>query len=1422
MSTKQVLLVITALILLLVQGASAATFVLYDGDAAIAIAASPDGSAAVSFVGAVEPDSFSATVSASDSGGMTTTQESSADGARNAVSVGAAWGSDGDSTVTSASVSSGDLDTTQTVESSTGGSVSAEQENRVAGISGNAGSVATDASGSTAQECFVFLLGVSNVQVAGETGNSATASLGGKFAGFTAITWGIAESQDGDVSTTNANLLLGGMTFYNAATATRRATIASQDVSMIGALGSTQATAIDNRGNFASQSASFIAGALSTDQSADTFNSATATQEGSFAGLYADTAGIAQARDGDFAFTRSEVTLGAMTFDDTASASRWGAEATQDVSMIAALGSARAGAFDNQGNFAMQSASFVAGALNAEQTADTFNSASATQTGDFTGLGATINGFTRAADGDIALTHAGVLVGEMTFDNEAVAQDTTTVASQTVDITGLFGQAGADSFEHGNIATQDFVFTTGRLNVTQTADTFHSARATQTGDFAGLGGIAAGFAISPDGDVSMTDAEILLGEMTFDNEAVAQDTTTAVYQNFTMDGVLGHAGARSFDQDGNYASEYAFMAAGSIADNLSADTFTSANAYQQGTMSAALGFTGGEARSGDEHSWTNAGVVLGTMDFVNFATANGDTYAGQGVLFSGIDGIPVAGAGSTSAGSDDGTGNITEVGACFVLGTMDLSMQYADTEESAFASQFGTMGAGYGFTSADAEFENERSWSDAEVLVGTMAFDNIAFANGSTYADNWMMQFSGIDGIPVAGAGRARAGSDDGTNTTMIGTEFLLGTLDITQVSQTDGPVAPLYSNQTGEIPFAAYGHAWGEAFDTGSGATSWTDGSFLVGAMDITGDAGAGLSTSSSQALSMTALAGSTGAGSDDNAGNATEVYTEFIVGMLDVEQGAMTGNIIKVAASQQGTLIAGFGNTGGEATSGFERSWTESNITVGMNTYENVAEAGASTFAGQNVNMIGLSGRAVSGSDDGAGNTTEVGAEVTGGDLAGLLDVDWANANFENIPGLVTQIVGSVGGGYITMDQQADTSGSAHANQSGTVIALGDGRTWSEATFGADERSWTTANVTTGLILLNSNEADAGGSTAADQNAFVIGVRGSQAAGSTDGTKTAEVGAQFEGSGDVTSFNMGGLVEFIEDPSISTFIGWIGGMGDIGIGYTSMDQQADTTSSANAQQSGTPALGGLLPGGVFVANATGSTWGESTSGLDRSWSNATVRSSNILTAGLIEVDSNQVYADDDGTHAAQTVRIAGRTGIIVPTSVAEGSAWVGSTDGTNYAQVGAGFTSGSMAESYSLLGVPQGYFTQTTNTEASALANQTGRIRSFNSTLGGAWTWNEAGNESGRQVYVETKARSGTILGVPVGVTLQVTNAGAYGSDAYADAFEAKTRSGTSAASTTTAFANNLLGTSTDSSNSATTTGWAWATYTDRYANV
>jgi hypothetical protein len=152
-------------------------------------------------------------------------------------------------------------------------------------------------------------------------------------------------------------------------------------------------------------------------------------------------------------------------------------------------------------------------------------------------------------------------------------------------------------------------------------------------------------------------------------------------------------------------------------------------------------------------------------------------------------------------------------------------------------------------------------------------------------------------------------------------------------------------------------------------------------------------------------------------------------------------------------------------------------------------------------------------------------------------------------------------------------------------------------------------------------------------------------------------------------------------------------------------------------------------------------------------------------------------------------------------------GSASVGSTDGPVYTKAGAGFISGNLN------------MNQQVSTGASATANQTGTVftQSVTYSLGDAWTHTEAGDTSNnRQVYAETRARR-SLAGSP---TITVAS-NAFGSLGNTTAYESKQRSG-GGASTTDVYARNGGGTSTDSSTSASTTAWAWATTINRYANV
>jgi hypothetical protein len=677
------------------------------------------------------------------------------------------------------------------------------------------------------------------------------------------------------------------------------------------------------------------------------------------------------------------------------------------------------------------------------------------------------------------------------------------------------------------------------------------------------------------------------------------------------------------------------------------------------------------------------------MAYSNFASTDPEPFVNQHVQIAGIDGVPVAGAGSAETGATDGT-NTTRVGSEFILGVLEID-QHSDASSSAHSIQSGSLSAALGTTWGNATTGAQQSWTMADVVIGTMNFtNNYANANGHTEAGQ------AVD--MAALFGNASVGSTDGPNTTEVGAGIILGTLNVNQDANTS---ASAHAFQNGDI-LAGYGYTWGNA---SSGAEqSWTSADVFIGTTTFDNSAAAGSSTSARQALNILGITGNASAGSTDGT-NTTEVGTGFTLGDLDMTQEAWTG--ASAHATQNGTIIAVLGNSRGEATSGNEQSWTNGTVFIGMLTMdENTMSAGSSTSGLQNLYIAGLNGSAASGSTDGTNNAT-VGAEITGGNISALMEINWSEVSFDDIPGLVTEIVGDVGGGYIDVDQQVNTSASAHADQSGTVIALGDGRTWAEAASGADQRSWTAANVTTGVIVLNSNNASAGASTAADQDVFVIGLHGASAAGAADGTNSTEVGARFDGGGNVSSLNLDGLVNLIENPSLGNLTAWISGVGDIGVGYVSMDQQAGTSASANAGQIGKAGLG-ILPSGVYVANANGSTWATAGSGQARSWTMANVTSNNLFVPGIITTNSNAAYSGAAGTNASQNVKIAG-----LLLSPAAGSASGSSTDGTNNVTVGAKFANGTLT------------MDQRTSTGVSAYANQSGSVTAF---YGTGSTWSEA----------------------------------------------------------------------------------------------
>jgi len=1367
MNLNRGILILSILILLLVSGASGVTIVINDGTASLSIAATPDGRAAVSVVAAVNPGTYSSTMSASDAGDVSAGQESLITDAGSALSLSAAFSPGGASAITGARVNQGDITTTQTAQSSSGPGVSVEQSSTVAGQSGRAGSVATDSEGNRAYQVADFWGGILDVNQSAVTSNSAAATQDGSFCGLHAVTRGSALAVDGQRSNTRSGVFLGATTFSNAATASGDSTTASQDVTIAGLVGSAQAGASDDRGNFAMQSASFVGGVLNTNQTADTFSSANAAQTGDFVGLGATVNGFARSTEGDISLTHSGVVTGGMTFDNAAKAQDINTTASQKVMIAGLLGKAGADAFDQNGNIATQDVVFGAGVLNADQTADTFESAHSVQSGTFAGAGALTAGFAIAQDGDVSHTTAGVIVGGMTFENAATATRRTASASQDVAMAGLTGsaQAGARD-DRGNFAMQSAEFAGGILSTEQTADTFSSANAGQTGEFVGVQADTTGFARSRDGDVSFTGSEVTVGGMTFENAATATRRTASASQDVTMAGVLGSAQAGARDDRGNFALQTVEFAGGILSTEQTADTFSSANAAQDGFFAGLHADTTGFARSRDgDVSFTRSEVTVGGMTFENAATATRRTAsASQDVAMA-------AALGYARAGSDDGT-NTTEVGAEVILGTLDVD-QRANTTASAHAGQSGTViTLGDGRTWSEATSGDERSWTSAQVTTGLILLDsNNAAAGASTSAEQSVFVF-GTNG-------RAASGSRDSINSTEVGAEITGGSLDLDAIigliwdpsnirefldSLLDGESemgsgiiamdqetdtsGSAHASQSGRVMAFADGRTWGNA--TSGDNHSWTDASVSSGFLTVDENrVTAGTSTSGVQDVRILGGSGDAWIGSTDGT-NYTEVGAGFTSGSMAeswllvplgfYSQETHTGS--SASATQSGLIsaISGTGNTWGNAVSGDTHSWTNASVVSGtLNVDENTMTAGTSTSGVQDVRILGNSGDAWAGSSDGT-NYAEVGAGFTNGRL--------------------------------TMTQLTNTTASAYATQSGLISAIsGTGNTWGNAVSG-DTHSWTNASVSRGLLTVGENTVTAGGSTSGVQDVYISALGGSGDAwvGSTDGTNNASVRAGFTSGSMAESYILG-----------------------VPQGYFS--QGTNTGSSAYATQSG--ALS------VSHGGGTGHTWGEATSGANRSWASANV------TSGMLTIGENTMTAGTT-TSGVQNLRITGPLN-----TAARGEAWVGSTDGTNYAEVGAGFTSGSMAESYSGLGVPQGYFSQTTNTEASAIANQTGRIRSFDTTLGGAWTWNEAGNESGRQVYVETKARS-----QGVGTTITVTNAGAYSSDAIAQALESKSRTG--GASITYTFANNLIppakvGTP---NSGGTTTATAWATDTDKFA--
>ena len=188
------ILVSSVMLLLLVGGASAVTFVINSGDAALSLAATPDQEVAFSFIAAKDPASYSAAMTADDSSGAGATQEISVEDADYVFSVSAAMSPEGDSAYTYSKLWSGSAITTQEARVSPGTAVSVGQQTTGEGKTGASVSAATGPGGDTASESVTFILGTLTANLIADTRNNASAILSGTAASASANTLGIARS----------------------------------------------------------------------------------------------------------------------------------------------------------------------------------------------------------------------------------------------------------------------------------------------------------------------------------------------------------------------------------------------------------------------------------------------------------------------------------------------------------------------------------------------------------------------------------------------------------------------------------------------------------------------------------------------------------------------------------------------------------------------------------------------------------------------------------------------------------------------------------------------------------------------------------------------------------------------------------------------------------------------------------------------------------------------------------------------------------------------------------------------------------------------------------------------------------------------------------------------------------------------------
>jgi hypothetical protein len=453
MGNLKFLLVSSVLLLLLVGGASAITFVINDGDASLALSATPNKGVAITLVVAEEPASYSATVTADDRSGAAVTQESNIEDADYIFSSSAAISPDGDSSYTLSETREGSTHTSQTAQANQGGSASASQQTASIAAFGSSVVNATDSHGNTVFESDKFLIGMVDENLSASTEDCVSADLSGTAVSVAADTHGVARSADGDISGTGAHLLAGLMTFNNAADATGTATTASQDVLIAGLLGGSAGTgSLDQNGNLAFQGTGFSGGILTTDQAADTLHSANAVQIGSFIGAGAMTTGFTEAADGDISSSNAGVLAGVMSFDNGAAARDYTAATSQDVLLAGLNGSAQIGSRDNWGKSASESSEISYGSLDVTQSADTSASASADQTGVMVVLGYGETSSSAMYKCKNSWTSSNVTNGTIIFDADAESGVGTSAEQTLASVLGSMGSTEAGSSDGTNYA----------------------------------------------------------------------------------------------------------------------------------------------------------------------------------------------------------------------------------------------------------------------------------------------------------------------------------------------------------------------------------------------------------------------------------------------------------------------------------------------------------------------------------------------------------------------------------------------------------------------------------------------------------------------------------------------------------------------------------------------------------------------------------------------------------------------------------------------------------------------------------------------------------------------------------------------------------------------------------------------------------